>query len=123
MNILTLVLCSLSVFLLQVLLLLLTWAVSQWKSLGYTPADTVAIMFCSTHKSLTLGKVKVAIDIDTIICIFDVTYYKKPQLNVITHQNQVLDSVIQKLFGCPQQPTLKSQKWQMDIFIILITLH
>ncbi|XP_072039872.1 sodium/bile acid cotransporter 7-like isoform X2 [Amphiura filiformis] len=43
------------VLLLQVLLLLLTWSVSQWKSLGYSPADTVAIMFCSTHKSLTLG--------------------------------------------------------------------
>lgn len=23
---------------------------------GFSPADTVAIMFCSTHKSLTLGK-------------------------------------------------------------------
>lgn len=23
---------------------------------GFTPADTVAIIFCSTHKSLTLGK-------------------------------------------------------------------
>ncbi|EDO46325.1 predicted protein [Nematostella vectensis] len=43
------------VVLLQCCLLLLTFTVSQFKGLSFTPADTVAIMFCSTHKSLTLG--------------------------------------------------------------------
>ncbi|XP_077983638.1 sodium/bile acid cotransporter 7-like isoform X2 [Glandiceps talaboti] len=43
------------VILLQMALLLLTFALSQLNFLGYSPADVVAIMFCSTHKSLTLG--------------------------------------------------------------------
>ena len=47
-----------SVILLQMCLLTLTWALSQSKVLGFTPADSVATMFCSTHKSLTLGMYK-----------------------------------------------------------------
>ncbi|XP_071388321.1 sodium/bile acid cotransporter 7-like [Centroberyx affinis] len=35
--------------------MLLTFAFSTRSGSGFTPADTVAIMFCSTHKSLTLG--------------------------------------------------------------------
>lgn len=40
---------------LQLLLLYLTFNLSQMSYLDFTPAETVAIMFCSTHKSLTLG--------------------------------------------------------------------
>lgn len=43
------------VFFFQVCMLLLTWATSQISTFGFSPSDTVAIMFCSTHKSLTLG--------------------------------------------------------------------
>ena len=35
-------------------MLYLTFSLSN--RLGFVPEDTVAIMFCSTHKSLTLGK-------------------------------------------------------------------
>ncbi|XP_070553235.1 sodium/bile acid cotransporter 7-like [Ptychodera flava] len=43
------------VILLQMGLLLLTFTVSQFDVFGFSPADTVCIMFCATHKSLTLG--------------------------------------------------------------------
>ncbi|XP_041455624.1 sodium/bile acid cotransporter 7-B-like isoform X2 [Lytechinus variegatus] len=43
------------VLLVQLFLLLLTFLSSQLPFFGFSPADTVAIMFCSTHKSLTLG--------------------------------------------------------------------
>ncbi|XP_033097371.1 sodium/bile acid cotransporter 7-like isoform X1 [Anneissia japonica] len=43
------------VFSLQVLLLSLTFFVSKHPRLGFAAADTVTIMYCATHKSLTLG--------------------------------------------------------------------
>ncbi|XP_071786692.1 sodium/bile acid cotransporter 7-like isoform X2 [Asterias amurensis] len=43
------------VFVLQVCLISFTFFISQVQYFGFTPSDTVAIMFCSTHKSLTLG--------------------------------------------------------------------
>ena len=43
------------IFMLQCSLLCLTFVVSSLQGSGFSPADTVAIMFCSTHKSLTLG--------------------------------------------------------------------
>uniref|UniRef100_A0A8D1QM21 Sodium/bile acid cotransporter n=2 Tax=Sus scrofa TaxID=9823 RepID=A0A8D1QM21_PIG len=39
----------------QLSFMLLTFIFSTRNNSGFTPADTVAIMFCSTHKSLTLG--------------------------------------------------------------------
>lgn len=43
------------IFSIQLSFMLLTFLFStRWAS-GFTPADTVAIIFCSTHKSLTLG--------------------------------------------------------------------
>ncbi|XP_013015850.1 sodium/bile acid cotransporter 7 isoform X2 [Cavia porcellus] len=39
----------------QLSFILLTFIFSTRNSSGFTPADTVAIIFCSTHKSLTLG--------------------------------------------------------------------
>ncbi|XP_058942161.1 sodium/bile acid cotransporter 7-like [Pocillopora verrucosa] len=40
---------------LQCCLLMLTFSLATMRDSPFTPADTVAIMFCSTHKSLTLG--------------------------------------------------------------------
>ncbi|XP_018611784.1 sodium/bile acid cotransporter 7 isoform X1 [Scleropages formosus] len=39
----------------QLSFMLLTFVITTRKNSGFTPADTVAVMFCSTHKSLTLG--------------------------------------------------------------------
>ncbi|XP_017652221.1 sodium/bile acid cotransporter 7 isoform X3 [Nannospalax galili] len=39
----------------QLSFMLLTFIFSTRNNSGFTPADTVAIVFCSTHKSLTLG--------------------------------------------------------------------
>ncbi|XP_019711739.1 sodium/bile acid cotransporter 7 isoform X2 [Hippocampus comes] len=43
------------IFSIQLTFLLLTFGFSSRSGSGFSPADTVAIMFCSTHKSLTLG--------------------------------------------------------------------
>ncbi|XP_068164252.1 sodium/bile acid cotransporter 7 isoform X1 [Antennarius striatus] len=51
----SLLLVILIIFSIQVSFMLLTFAVSTRSGSGFSPADTVAIMFCSTHKSLTLG--------------------------------------------------------------------
>lgn len=52
---LSLLCISLIIFVIQLSFMLLTFALSTRKDWGFSPADTVAIMFCSTHKSLTLG--------------------------------------------------------------------
>ncbi|MEQ2159072.1 hypothetical protein GOODEAATRI_018800 [Goodea atripinnis] len=51
----SLLLVVLIIFSIQVSFMLLTFGVSTRSGSGFSPADTVAIMFCSTHKSLTLG--------------------------------------------------------------------
>uniref|UniRef100_A0A8C3IW81 Sodium/bile acid cotransporter n=1 Tax=Chrysemys picta bellii TaxID=8478 RepID=A0A8C3IW81_CHRPI len=43
------------IFFVQLSFMLLTFLFSTRNNSGFTPADTVAIIFCSTHKSLTLG--------------------------------------------------------------------
>lgn len=43
------------IFLIQCFLLSLTFYLTSMAESPFKPADTVAIMFCSTHKSLTLG--------------------------------------------------------------------
>ncbi|XP_058266004.1 sodium/bile acid cotransporter 7 isoform X1 [Hemibagrus wyckioides] len=43
------------IFTIQFTFMLLTFFLSTRKSSGFTAADSVAILFCSTHKSLTLG--------------------------------------------------------------------
>ncbi|VFV30139.1 sodium/bile acid cotransporter 7 isoform X1 [Panthera pardus] len=43
------------IFSIQLSFMLLTFLFSTRNNSGFTPADTVAIIFCSTHKSLTLG--------------------------------------------------------------------
>ncbi|CAN9509354.1 unnamed protein product [Ophioblennius macclurei] len=51
----SLLLVVLIIFSIQIGFMLLTFAFSTRSGSGFTPADTVAIVFCSTHKSLTLG--------------------------------------------------------------------
>uniref|UniRef100_A0A3Q3Q755 Sodium/bile acid cotransporter n=1 Tax=Monopterus albus TaxID=43700 RepID=A0A3Q3Q755_MONAL len=51
----SLLLVVLIIFSVQVGFMLLTFVVSTRPGSGFSSADTVAIMFCSTHKSLTLG--------------------------------------------------------------------
>uniref|UniRef100_A0A3B4BGE0 Sodium/bile acid cotransporter n=1 Tax=Periophthalmus magnuspinnatus TaxID=409849 RepID=A0A3B4BGE0_9GOBI len=46
---------SLLIFLIQMGFMMLTFTFSTRSNSSFSPADTVAIMFCSTHKSLTLG--------------------------------------------------------------------
>ncbi|XP_077445751.1 sodium/bile acid cotransporter 7 isoform X1 [Stigmatopora argus] len=43
------------VFSIQIAFMLLTFGFSSRAGSGFSPGDTVAIVFCSTHKSLTLG--------------------------------------------------------------------
>ncbi|XP_071664112.1 sodium/bile acid cotransporter 7 isoform X1 [Patagioenas fasciata] len=43
------------IFSIQMSFMSLTFLFSTRNNSGFTPADTVAIVFCSTHKSLTLG--------------------------------------------------------------------
>uniref|UniRef100_A0AAY5L856 Sodium/bile acid cotransporter n=1 Tax=Esox lucius TaxID=8010 RepID=A0AAY5L856_ESOLU len=52
---LSLLLITLIIFSIQLSFMLLTFVLSTQKQSGFTSADTVAIMFCATHKSLTLG--------------------------------------------------------------------
>ncbi|XP_032102336.1 sodium/bile acid cotransporter 7 isoform X1 [Sapajus apella] len=51
----SLVLILVIIFSIQLSFMLLTFVFSTRNNSGFTPADTVAIIFCSTHKSLTLG--------------------------------------------------------------------
>ncbi|MBN3316528.1 NTCP7 protein, partial [Atractosteus spatula] len=51
----SLIVVILIIFSIQLGFMLLTFLFSTGKKSGFTPADTVAIMFCATHKSLTLG--------------------------------------------------------------------
>uniref|UniRef100_A0A8C7AYF5 Sodium/bile acid cotransporter n=1 Tax=Neovison vison TaxID=452646 RepID=A0A8C7AYF5_NEOVI len=51
----SLILILFIIFSIQLSFMLLTFLFSTRNNSGFTPADTVAIIFCSTHKSLTLG--------------------------------------------------------------------
>ncbi|XP_034020449.1 sodium/bile acid cotransporter 7 isoform X3 [Thalassophryne amazonica] len=51
----SLLLVVVTIFSIQLSFMLCTFALSTRSGSGFTPADTVAIIFCSTHKSLTLG--------------------------------------------------------------------
>ncbi|XP_032711464.1 sodium/bile acid cotransporter 7 isoform X7 [Lontra canadensis] len=53
----SLILILFIIFSIQLSFMLLTFLFSTRNNSGFTPADTVAIIFCSTHKSLTLGVV------------------------------------------------------------------
>ncbi|CAL8377789.1 unnamed protein product [Gadus morhua 'NCC'] len=45
----------LTIFSIQLSFMLILFLFTRRSGSGFTPADTVAILFCSTHKSLTLG--------------------------------------------------------------------
>ncbi|KAM9834121.1 sodium/bile acid cotransporter 7 isoform X2 [Syngnathus typhle] len=51
----SLLMVVLIIFSIQLTFMLFTFGFSSRAGSGFSPADTVAIMFCSTHKSLTLG--------------------------------------------------------------------
>ncbi|XP_061921581.1 sodium/bile acid cotransporter 7 isoform X1 [Entelurus aequoreus] len=51
----SLLMVALIIFSIQLTFMLLTFGYSSRSDSGFSPADTVAIVFCSTHKSLTLG--------------------------------------------------------------------
>ncbi|XP_076995994.1 sodium/bile acid cotransporter 7 isoform X2 [Tamandua tetradactyla] len=51
----SLIVIVLIIFSIQLSFMILTFIFSTRNISGFTPADTVAIIFCSTHKSLTLG--------------------------------------------------------------------
>uniref|UniRef100_A0A8I3NEB5 Sodium/bile acid cotransporter n=1 Tax=Canis lupus familiaris TaxID=9615 RepID=A0A8I3NEB5_CANLF len=51
----SLILILFIIFSIQLSFMVLTFLFSTRNNSGFTPADTVAIIFCSTHKSLTLG--------------------------------------------------------------------
>ncbi|XP_030891959.1 sodium/bile acid cotransporter 7-like [Leptonychotes weddellii] len=53
----SLILILFIIFSIQLSFMLLTFLFSTRNNSGFTPADTVAIIFCSTHKSLTLASV------------------------------------------------------------------
>lgn len=42
----------------QILFLMVSYEVAKRMKNRFTPSDVVAIVFCSTHKSLTLGRKK-----------------------------------------------------------------
>merc|ERR1712130_718633 len=51
----SLVTIAVIIVLMQISLLSITFFLSTRARFGFTPKDTVAIIFCATHKSLTLG--------------------------------------------------------------------
>ena len=73
------------ILLLQLVLLYLAFNLSQTPMLDFSAADSVAVMFCSTHKSLTLG-----------IPMLKIIYAGYPHLSVISipllmyHPTQIL---------------------------------
>ncbi|XP_032812255.1 sodium/bile acid cotransporter 7 [Petromyzon marinus] len=73
------------VLLIQLSFMLLTFMISTRDGSSFTPADTVAIVFCSTHKSLTLG-----------VPMLKIVFAGMPQLSLLTvpllvyHPTQIL---------------------------------
>ncbi|ELK17517.1 Sodium/bile acid cotransporter 7, partial [Pteropus alecto] len=85
-----------SVFSIQLSFMLLTFIFSTRSSSGFTPADTVAIIFCSTHKSLTLG-----------IPMLKIVFAGHEHLSLISVPLLVYHPV-QILLGSVLVPTIKS---------------
>ncbi|XP_061420145.1 sodium/bile acid cotransporter 7-like [Lethenteron reissneri] len=73
------------ILLIQLSFMLLTFMISTRDGSSFTPADTVAIVFCSTHKSLTLG-----------VPMLKIVFAGMPQLSLLTvpllvyHPTQIL---------------------------------
>ncbi|XP_069129855.1 sodium/bile acid cotransporter 7-B-like [Argopecten irradians] len=73
------------IVIIQCVLLTVIFVISTWKPLGFQPVDCPALMFCATHKSLTLG-----------IPIIKIIFSGDPTMSVITipllvyHPTQIL---------------------------------
>ncbi|XP_060084300.1 sodium/bile acid cotransporter 7-B-like [Ylistrum balloti] len=73
------------IVIIQSILLTLIFFFSSWKQAGFQPVDCPAVMFCATHKSLTLG-----------IPIVKIIFSGDPTMSVITipllvyHPTQIL---------------------------------
>ncbi|XP_016062381.1 PREDICTED: sodium/bile acid cotransporter 7 isoform X4 [Miniopterus natalensis] len=84
------------IFSIQLGFMLLTFIFSTRNNSGFTPADTVAIIFCSTHKSLTLG-----------IPMLKIVFAGHEQLSLISVPLLIYHPV-QILLGSVLVPTIKS---------------
>ncbi|XP_023385990.1 sodium/bile acid cotransporter 7 isoform X1 [Pteropus vampyrus] len=93
---LSLILVLFIIFSIQLSFMLLTFIFSTRSSSGFTPADTVAIIFCSTHKSLTLG-----------IPMLKIVFAGHEHLSLISVPLLVYHPV-QILLGSVLVPTIKS---------------
>ncbi|OWF55572.1 Sodium/bile acid cotransporter 7 [Mizuhopecten yessoensis] len=73
------------IVIIQAILLTLIFVVSSWRSAGFQSADCPALMFCATHKSVTLG-----------IPIIKIIFSGDPSMSVIAipllvyHPSQIL---------------------------------
>ncbi|XP_068611957.1 sodium/bile acid cotransporter 7 [Brachionichthys hirsutus] len=104
----SLLLVVLIIFSIQVSFMLLTFVVSTRSGSGFSPADTVAIMFCSTHKSLTLG-----------IPMLKIVFLGYEQLSLISVPLLIYHPA-QILLGSVLVPTIQSwmtaqQKTEVDV--------
>ncbi|XP_075786112.1 sodium/bile acid cotransporter 7 isoform X7 [Pelodiscus sinensis] len=84
------------IFSVQLSFMLLTFLFSTRNISGFTPADTVAIIFCSTHKSLTLG-----------IPMLNIVFAGYEHLSLITVPLLIYHPA-QILLGSVLVPTIKS---------------
>ncbi|XP_036744879.2 sodium/bile acid cotransporter 7 isoform X4 [Manis pentadactyla] len=92
----SLILVLVIIFSIQLSFMLLTFIFSTRDNSGFTPADTVAIIFCSTHKSLTLG-----------IPMLKIVFAGHERLSLISVPLLIYHPV-QILLGSVLVPTIKS---------------
>ncbi|KAI5940856.1 sodium/bile acid cotransporter 7 isoform X1 [Manis javanica] len=92
----SLILILVIIFSIQLSFMLLTFIFSTRDNSGFTPADTVAIIFCSTHKSLTLG-----------IPMLKIVFAGHERLSLISVPLLIYHPV-QILLGSVLVPTIKS---------------
>nr|XP_014694821.1 LOW QUALITY PROTEIN: sodium/bile acid cotransporter 7-like [Equus asinus] len=92
----SLILILFIIFSIQLSFMLLTFIFSTRNNSGFTPADTVAIIFCSTHKSLTLG-----------IPMLKIVFAGQEHLSLISVPLLIYHPV-QILLGSVLVPTIKS---------------
>uniref|UniRef100_A0A8C7AMZ5 Sodium/bile acid cotransporter n=2 Tax=Mustelinae TaxID=169418 RepID=A0A8C7AMZ5_NEOVI len=112
----SLILILFIIFSIQLSFMLLTFLFSTRNNSGFTPADTVAIIFCSTHKSLTLG-----------IPMLKIVFAGHEHLSLISVPLLIYHPV-QILLGSVLVPTIKSwmvsrQKKPLQTREVLATLN
>uniref|UniRef100_A0A8C0MC41 Sodium/bile acid cotransporter n=2 Tax=Canis lupus familiaris TaxID=9615 RepID=A0A8C0MC41_CANLF len=112
----SLILILFIIFSIQLSFMVLTFLFSTRNNSGFTPADTVAIIFCSTHKSLTLG-----------IPMLKIVFAGHEHLSLISVPLLIYHPV-QILLGSVLVPTIKSwmvsrQKKPLQTREVLATLN